>query len=119
MTFARSIKFNLSSLLKVSSKTCTCSHNLMQVIWYFPAELRSIGVSEYETLNDLIGKQNIILLYVKPLMHAVWRTVSHAHVSKISVLRVWRIQYEPISARSYIHSSGVHQVFAKPHVRAV
>ena len=31
--------------------------------------------------SKTIGQQNIILLYVKPLVRADWRTVWHAHAS--------------------------------------
>ena len=43
-----------------------------------------------------LDNMNIILLYVKLLVRAAWRTAWRAHGSKMSVWRVKRIQYEPI-----------------------
>ena len=62
-----------------------------------------------------MGEQNIIILYVNPLVRAAWRTVWRAQARKMSVRRVMQTKYEPnctlfvvcLSWRA--HANGVRQ----------
>ena len=59
-----------------------------------PFEIYKDKNNIFQHWNLFIANMNIILLFVKPIMHAAWRTIWRAHASKMSVWGVRRILYE-------------------------
>ena len=63
-----------------------------------------------------IGRQNIILLCVKPIVRAAWYTVMRVHAGKMSVWRVKQV-YEPtLYELACVHTPGM---YAEPHAQTV